>query len=304
MKKDLDSLRAEISNNENKQQERLEMQNLETKTTNEALRAELADMREMIRNIQQSQLRNDPPAIRRTSSTTPGPFKSINGFQPINQEPLTCADVNGNKSGVYTLYPGGGSAFEAFCDRDYEQGGWTVIQNRFDGSVDFARNWTDYERGFGDLQTEFWLGLDKIHRLTSHQEHELHVMVEALDGTKGVAKYDLFKINGADDRYRLTELGRYSGNAGDSLFSDRNQMFSTVDNNNSVRCPVNENSGWWWYHNCLSEGNLNGIYKRSKSAWAAMTWLSLKNSRGNMQRSRMMIRATGKAREIKGRIST
>ncbi|XP_055595708.1 uncharacterized protein LOC129746188 [Uranotaenia lowii] len=83
MKKDIDSLRAEISNNENKQQERLEMQNLETKTTNEALRAELADMREMIRNIQQSQLRNDPPAIKRTSSTTHGPYKSINGFQPI-----------------------------------------------------------------------------------------------------------------------------------------------------------------------------------------------------------------------------
>lgn len=33
-----------------------------------------------------------------------------------------------------------------------------VFQRRQDGSVDFYRNWTEYQHMFGDLEGNFWLG--------------------------------------------------------------------------------------------------------------------------------------------------
>lgn len=39
------------------------------------------------------------------------------------------------------------------------QGGWHVIQYRFDGSVDFLRSWIECKAGFGDLNGEFIVSL-------------------------------------------------------------------------------------------------------------------------------------------------
>jgi hypothetical protein len=49
-----------------------------------------------------------------------------------------------------------GRQLEAYCDMDH--GGWTVIQYRFDGSVDFNRSYAEYQDGFGDVYGEHWLG--------------------------------------------------------------------------------------------------------------------------------------------------
>ena len=70
-------------------------------------------------------------------------------------------------SDVYTIDPDGSGAFDVFCDQTTAGGGWTVFQKRLDGSVDFYRGWADYKNGFGNLNGEFWLGLDTINRLTN-----------------------------------------------------------------------------------------------------------------------------------------
>ena len=33
-----------------------------------------------------------------------------------------------------------------------------VIQRRIDDSVNFDRNWKDYEVGFGDIRGNYWIG--------------------------------------------------------------------------------------------------------------------------------------------------
>ena len=56
---------------------------------------------------------------------------------------------------------------EGYCDVVTAGGGWLVIQKRQDGSVDFNRDWIDYEEGFGTLTGEFWYGLRAICFLTN-----------------------------------------------------------------------------------------------------------------------------------------
>lgn len=66
-------------------------------------------------------------------------------------------------SGPYMLSVKYSTSFSVYCEQKLHSGGWIVIQNRFDGSVDFYRNWTDYKNGFGNQSGEFWLGLEKIY---------------------------------------------------------------------------------------------------------------------------------------------
>lgn len=89
-------------------------------------------------------------------------------------------------------------------------GGWTVFQRRLDGSVDFYREWQDYKSGFGNLNGEYWLGLDKIHRLTSDSQNEIRIDMEDTLGNTKYANYDSFKVKSEQQKYTL-EIGAYSG---------------------------------------------------------------------------------------------
>ena len=106
--------------------------------------------------------------------------------------------------------PDGLGEFEVFCDQTTDGGGWTVFQKRMDGSVDFFRGWDAYKQGFGNLRGEFWLGLDKLHRLTVRNNNELRVDLSDAEDNTAYAVYSTFAVENETNKYKLS-LGSYSG---------------------------------------------------------------------------------------------
>ena len=88
---------------------------------------------------------------------------------------------------------------------------WTVFQRRVDGSVDFYRNWNDYKNGFGNLSGEFWLGLDKIHRLSASGQNVLRVDLETFENNTAYAVYKSFSV-GDESKAYILNFANYSGN--------------------------------------------------------------------------------------------
>ncbi|XP_034104854.2 angiopoietin-related protein 7-like [Drosophila albomicans] len=144
-------------------------------------------------------------------------------------------------------------SFDVLCDSQLVGPGAIVIQQRVGGDEDFNRDWATYREGFGSMQSDFFLGLEKIHRLTSSRPHELYVHLVALNGTAYYAHYDDFQIANERNGYRL-RLGKYNGNAStdDCLRRHRSMKFSTYDRDNDVgynySCALNNHSGWWFEH--------------------------------------------------------
>lgn len=73
-------------------------------------------------------------------------------------------------------------------------GGWTVIQNRQDGSLDFNGTWQEYREGFGSPQGEHWLGNAALHALTATGQHQLRIELEDWHQQKRHATYNNFKV--------------------------------------------------------------------------------------------------------------
>ena len=111
--------------------------------------------------------------------------------------------------------PDGLGSFQVRCDLNTSRdgGGWTVFQRRQDESQYFYRGWLDYKAGLtasGDLNGEFWLGLDKIHRFSKSGQSVLRVDLMDFNGVERYAKYGTFIVADKSDKYRLS-VGSYSG---------------------------------------------------------------------------------------------
>ena len=155
-------------------------------------------------------------------------------------------------SGVYKISLSNfANSVDAYCDMTTDGGGWIVIQrNRQDNVVSFNRNWTDYEEGFGDFDTEFWYGLKPLHYLTDNGQWEMRVDYQETGKSWSYLHYNQFSVGSASEEYPLT-VGGFTG-LGSDWFASRplnGMKFSTPDNDNdknSGNCAASYKNGWWF----------------------------------------------------------
>ena len=180
----------------------------------------------------------------------------------------------------------GGELVDPPCEEAGDGGGvpWTVIQRRgqFGNPPNyFAKLWNDYRAGFGNVDGEFWLGLDNMAEMTRQGNWELRVDLTDWDGAEYFALYDHFQV-GPGPNYQLSLSGFNSvSTLGDSLtradWQNLNGMsFSTSDRDNdkhSGNCAATyRGGGGWWYNSC-SWANLNGKnYETQKNDASSIGW--------------------------------
>ncbi|NWU58420.1 FIBB protein, partial [Dromas ardeola] len=244
-----------------------------------------------------------------------------------------CEDIirkGGEVSEMYLIQPDPfGRPYRVYCDMETENGGWTLIQNRQDGSVNFGRVWDQYKKGFGnvaksggkkycDTPGEYWLGNDKISQLTKIGPTEVLIEMEDWNGDKVSAHYGGFTIQNEGNKYQLS-VSNYKGNAGNALMDGASQLhgenrtmtihngmfFSTYDRDNDgwltadprKQCSK-EDGGGWWYNRCHSANPNGRYYWGGTYSWDmakhgtddGVVWMNWKGSWYSMKKMSMKIR--------------
>ncbi|XP_061180185.1 fibroleukin-like [Saccostrea echinata] len=186
--------------------------------------------------------------------------------------PMDCKDVRDNghtSSGVYEIYPFGARScpVRVYCDMETMDGGWTVIQNRKDGSLNFQRSWKEYKNGFGEPGQNVWIGNNLIHQLTKGKKSYLYVSITLENGTTLYELYERFSISDEGEKYKLFLAGDATGTLGDRMLNPGHpalvlsgMYFSTPNRDNDPwdisHCALKYRGGWWF--NTCHNAFLNG----------------------------------------------
>ncbi|XP_045215570.2 microfibril-associated glycoprotein 4-like [Mercenaria mercenaria] len=192
------------------------------------------------------------------------PVVQLPGSTYYRSHRVDCKDILENNraaaSGIYEIKPWKSkSKIKVLCDMETNGGGWTVFHNRFNGTVDFYRNFTDYENGFGDTAGEFWLGFKYIEEMAKTGRSELMLQVTAKNGSTGHEIADGFTMIHGNEYSVYFEEHFYNHEKHglpyehECLPKIANEPFTTMDRDMfefEDNCAEEMHSAWW-YLNCV-----------------------------------------------------
>ena len=122
--------------------------------------------------------------------------------------------------GTYTVDPTGNRSNFTQALVNCDEDGWTNIMVRgdyWDPEDNFYRDTWNYKEGFGSLDKEHWLGLDKIYELTKNGDYEMRLRMTDWDDVTKEVFYATFRIID-QTTYGLTATGFYPAHHSEGLF--------------------------------------------------------------------------------------
>ncbi|PAA48245.1 hypothetical protein BOX15_Mlig028435g3 [Macrostomum lignano] len=155
---------------------------------------------------------------------------------------------------------------------------WIVFQRRVDGNLSFAKNWDAYVNGFGNPESNYWMGLERLFQLTAtgkkssyHDTSRCRLRIDLRDfnGNSYRSEYGLFQVLDSGQNYRLRVGQKVPNSQIDGFASVHSEsQFSTYERSND-RLPGDSCSqlygfGGWWYNAC-HHVNLNGAYLTNRN---------------------------------------
>uniref|UniRef100_A0A8C4LKA4 Angiopoietin like 3 n=1 Tax=Equus asinus TaxID=9793 RepID=A0A8C4LKA4_EQUAS len=149
-------------------------------------------------------------------------------------------------------------------DVEHDGSSWILIQRRIDGSQNFNETWQNYKYGFGRLDGEFWLGLEKIYSIVKRSNYILRIELEDWKDNKHYIEYS-FHLGNHETNYTL-HLVEITGNVPNALPEHKDLVFSTWDHKakGQLNCLESYSGGWWWHDVCGGD-NPNGKYNKPRS---------------------------------------
>uniref|UniRef100_A0A8C2NI22 Angiopoietin-related protein 3 n=1 Tax=Capra hircus TaxID=9925 RepID=A0A8C2NI22_CAPHI len=214
-----------------------------------------------IKESTENSLSSKPRAPRTTPSFHLNETKNVE-HDDIPADCTIIYNQGKHTSGIYSIRPSNSQVFNVYCDVK-SGSSWTLIQHRIDGSQNFNETWENYKYGFGRLDGEFWLGLEKIYSIVKQSNYILRIELEDWKD-KYYTEYS-FHLGDHETNYTL-HLAEISGNGPKAFPEHKDLMFSTWDHKakGHFNCPES-NSGGWWCHDVCGENNLNGKYNKPRA---------------------------------------